>query len=73
MVKQWSLKACRIDKELTLSNVANLVDVTTKTISNWERGKTPIPAIKLEELCKIYEVDRDNVRIPIIKDGLFDV
>lgn len=64
MVKQWSLKACRVNKGLTLNEVAEFANITTKTISNWERGITPISITKFNLLCKLYDVDSSYVRIP---------
>ncbi len=68
MRRKWTLKACRVNKDLTLGEVSSIVGVTEKTLSSWERGLTPIPLHRFNTLCDLYEVDKEEVNIPVSRD-----
>ena len=71
MMQRISLESARVNAKLTLSMGAERVGKTQKTISNWERGITPIPTQYFFRLCKLYNMDPDYVSVPIIRDGFF--
>lgn len=58
-----SLKAARVNKGLLIREVAEIMGVTETTISNWELGKTKPTFDKVEELCSLYGISVDNIRI----------
>ena len=51
------LKELRKGKNLTQDDLAELLEVTKLTISNWESGKHEIKADKIKTLCKTFGVD----------------
>lgn len=46
-----SLKAARIDANLTQKQLADLLDVDKKTVSNWELGKSMPNVDRIEAIC----------------------
>ena len=57
-----SIKAARVNKNLTQSELATALGVTKKTIWSWENGKA-IPRVdKIEPLCNILGVGYDNIK-----------
>lgn len=56
-----SLKAARVNAELTQRQAAQGLGVDVTTIINWENGRTSPKYIQLEELCKLYDIPVDCV------------
>lgn len=56
-----TLRAARINAGLTQRQVAKELGVVSKTISNWESGKSIIKAFQLISLCQLYGVSVDNI------------
>jgi transcriptional regulator with XRE-family HTH domain len=56
-----SLKAARINKNLTQEQVADELNVTKKTVGSWEKGKTRPKLEKIEPLCALYGVTYDDI------------
>lgn len=59
MQKLQRLEDCRIDKDLTQSDVAKLLNTTQKQYSRWETGQYQIPLENLIYLARIYNVSLD--------------
>lgn len=57
-----SLKAARVDKNLTQTDVANALNVTKKTVGAWESGKSMPKADKIDQLCKLLGRSYDDIR-----------
>ena len=56
-----TLKAARINKNLTQQQVAEKVDVTKQTVGSWESGKTRPGIDKVEALCTLYGCTYDEI------------
>ncbi|PGS18940.1 transcriptional regulator [Bacillus cereus] len=69
---QITLKAARVNAELRQEEAAELLDVTGKTLRNYEQGITAIPGHVLKKASIIYKIPSDNIRLPIINDGKYD-
>ena len=54
-----TLKAARVNAELTLDDVAE-----KQSIENWENGKTPIKYSDLLKLSELYEMPIQYIRVP---------
>lgn len=67
-----TLKAARINANLSLKDVAKILEIDCKTLSSWERGMTAIPAIVFFQLCDIYKLDSDLVAVPKVIDGKYN-
>ena len=59
-----TLKAARVNAELTLDDVAERIGKSKQSIENWENGKTPIKYSDLLKLSEIYEMPVKYIRIP---------
>lgn len=56
-----SLKAARINANLTQKAAAKSVNVEKETISSWERGKSEPKVSQAYTLCELYGVPIDDV------------
>ena len=56
-----TLKAARINKNLTQDEVAAKLNVTKKTVGSWESGKTMPKVDKIEPLCELYGLTYENI------------
>lgn len=58
---QLTLKAIRINKNMSQEEAAKLIGISTETLSNYERGKSfpDVPIIKKIE--EVYEVKYENI------------
>ena len=59
-----SLRAARINAELTQEQVTKLMGRNKQTIVNWESGKTEISFGDVLRLCQIYDVPIEYIRCP---------
>ena len=64
-----TLKAARVNAELTLDDVAERIGKSKQSIENWENGKTPIKYSDLLKLSEIYEMPVKYIRIPEPNQG----
>ena len=55
------IRALREDKDLTQTDVANLLNIGQKTYSDYELGKTRIPLDSMLVLAKHYDVSMDYI------------
>ena len=55
---QISLKAARVNANLTQAEVAKRLHKNKQTITNWESGKTKVSAADLLVLCNMYKISR---------------
>lgn len=56
-----SLKAARVNANLSQEEVARKMKKSKVTINNWENGKTEIDYGNLNELCRLYSVTMDDI------------
>lgn len=56
-----SLKAARVNANLTQEAAASFIDVKKETISRWEKGKGEPKISQAIALCSLYGVPLDNV------------
>ncbi len=63
---QISLAAARVNAGMTQEDVAREMHISKQTIVNWEKGKiTPKPA-QFEMMCRIYNISKDYIFLPVI-------
>jgi DNA-binding XRE family transcriptional regulator len=60
MVK-LSLKALRVNANLTQKNAAKELGVSQKTLLNWENGVTYPNQQQIEKICKLYSTTYDCI------------
>ena len=56
-----SLKAARVNANLSQKEAAVKLNVSNKTLCSWENGETFPSAEKIDALCKLYSVSYDNI------------
>jgi len=54
------LKKARLDRDLTLEDVAERLTLTKRHIKNYEDGDSKLPAHILIKLCDIYNIDYND-------------
>lgn len=59
-----SLKAARVNANLTQKAVAKALGISEVTIINWEKGKTSPTADNLSALCALYNANIDDIFLP---------
>lgn len=59
-----SLKAARVNANLTQEYVAKQIHKGKQTITNWENGYTSIDTANFMALCSLYGVRPDNIFLP---------
>lgn len=59
-----TLKAARVNADMTLEDAAKALKKNKQTVSNWENGKTSISAIELQAVCNLYQVPIDYIFLP---------
>lgn len=69
MTNTITLRAARVNSNLSLNEVAKKIGKSAKTISLWERGIVPIKAVDFEYLCKeVYKLEPSFVEIPAVDE-----
>ena len=59
-----TLKAARVNADLTQDETAERMGKSKQTIVNWENGKTPIKYVDLMKLSEIYSMPIQYLRVP---------
>lgn len=57
-----TLRAARVNKGISQREAAQLLNVSKKTFSNWENGKTMPKLDKIEPLCEMLDVQYNDIR-----------
>lgn len=60
---QVSLKAARINANLTQRQAAAILGIDITTIGKWESGKSSPRASQLKALCEAYSIPVENVAL----------
>lgn len=70
---QVSLKAARVNANLTQKKSARELGVDVSTLQNWEHGKTFPDADQIEKICRLYAVPYDCINFlpdsPLLADN----
>lgn len=56
-----TLKAARINADLSQKEAAERLRISNKTLCNWENGVSYPDAEQIDALCKLYGVHYDNI------------
>lgn len=59
-----TLKAARVNANLTQTQVADELKISPTTLSGWENGERRITAIDFKRLCDRYGVSMEEVSLP---------
>lgn len=56
-----SIKAARVNKDMTQPELAKAVGVGVRTIQNWESGASSPRADKMPEICAVLGCEMDDI------------
>lgn len=56
-----TLAAARVNAGFTQKEVADMLDVSNKTICSWENGKSYPSPKQIDMLCELYGISYDNI------------
>lgn len=56
-----TLKAARVNVDLTQKEAAEKLGVSIKTLWNWENGECVPPSDKIDPICELYDIHYDNL------------
>lgn len=57
-----TLRAARVNANMTIKQVAEKIGVTDEKLRNFERGRTVVPNDKLSELLDLYGMEKEDLR-----------
>ena len=60
-VQQITLKAARVNAGYGQNQAAKILNITPKTLSFWENGKSFPTVDKVKEICDLYHVCYDDI------------
>lgn len=58
---QISLKAARVNAELSQQSVANILKISKSTLISWEKGRTSPDVTQMQKLCEIYKMSLNDI------------
>ena len=67
MIYKVSMRAARVNANLSVREVAEALDVHFQTYGNWERNKFSAPMDKIHEFCELVGVPFENLITPTIR------
>lgn len=56
-----TLKAARVNANLSQSEAAEKLNIATSTLRRWEKGKTFPKQNQIVQLCNLYNVDFNHI------------
>ena len=59
-----SLRAARVNANLSQDEVAKRLRKTPQTVVNWEKGRTRIDAANFRVLCEMYGATQADIVLP---------
>lgn len=60
---QVSIRAARANINMSQTELASFLNVSSSTLSRWENGEGSIPEDKLLKLCSICHIKKENLKI----------
>ena len=63
-MSEITLKAARVNANLTLEDVSKEIGISVPTLSKWENYKTFPTARQLKTLCGLYGRSMDDIFVP---------
>ena len=64
-MEKMSLKSLRVNINMTQEEVAKVLGVSQKTLSNWENGVTYPDQPAIERICELYKVTYDFINFEV--------
>ena len=64
-MEKITLKALRVNAKMTQAEAAQKLEISKKTLSNWENGVTFPDQQAIEKICKLYGVSYDSINFDV--------
>lgn len=64
MAQKITLKAARVNASLTIRQAAEALNVSEKTVMNWESGETIMNAVTFMKVCELYHFNPSDIFLP---------
>lgn len=61
MSTQISLKAARVNANLTLEEASKQLGISRNTLMNWEKKPWIISALYMDKISEVYEIKIDDI------------
>ena len=61
-----SIKALRVNAELSQQEAADKIGGAPRTLQNWENGVTYPTAVQLVSICSVYNCTMADISLPIV-------
>ena len=61
-----SLKALRVNADMTQESASKALNITTRTLQNWENYETFPTAQQLMKICEVYDCEISDIFLPTI-------
>ena len=58
-----SLKAARINADISQQQMAKKLGVSPSTISRWETGQLPVPDDIVNKYCVICNINKEDIKL----------
>lgn len=59
-----SLKALRVNANLSQNDAAKQLGINKATLINWEKNKTFPNVVQVDRMCKLYKCKLDDIFLP---------
>ncbi len=59
-----TIKALRVNANLSLTEAAEKLHITSRTLQNWESNITSPTAVQLVNICGVYGCTLDDISLP---------
>lgn len=64
MIDKISLKAARINRDLTAQQLGERLGVSQQIVTHWENGVTYVPPEMFEKICVLLKYEPEDIRLP---------
>ena len=64
-MEQFTLRAARAQRNMSMRDIAEKMGVTTSQISLWENGKNDMSTAQFCKFCEIVGMQRSDIFLPI--------
>lgn len=61
---QVSMKAMRVNAEMSQQQAADAIGTTKRTLASWENHETFPNALQLKRLCEVYGCQMNDIFLP---------
>lgn len=64
-IRQFSIRALRIDKKMSQQDIADRFGVTRQTVARWESGEVEVNGLVLHAFANLLDVNIDLIRVNV--------